>query len=208
MEHDIQIENGSIKVWDLPVRLFHWLQVFGFTLAYLTAEYHFKEWHVVLGYALCGLVGARIFWGFFGTQYARFNSFIFSVSETLAYLRSLRAGKPHHYFGHNPAGALMVFALLLLLLAIFLSGLVTLSVIDFEGPFLALANFVDDETSYTWRHIHEILSNVALVLIPLHILGVIAGCIQHKENLVRAMFTGKKQIPETAPNNMKPGSDD
>jgi cytochrome b len=102
-------------------------------------------------------------------------------------------GHPKHYFGHNPAGALMVFALLGLLASIFVTGLVTLSVIDFEGPLLFLANRVSDETSYAFRHLHEFLPIVGLVLVSLHILGVVVGSIQHNENLVRAMLTGKKK---------------
>jgi cytochrome b len=183
----------TVKVWDLPVRLFHWSLVLGFTSAYLTAEFHIGFLHTLIGYFLCGLVLARIVWGFAGNEYARFRSFIFSPAETIAYVRSLRSGKPIHYFGHNPAGALMVFALLGMLALIFLSGLTTLAVIDFEGPLLFLINYFDDNTSYAVRHLHGWLVDAALILIPLHLLGVVSGTIQHKENLVRAMITGKKQ---------------
>ena len=86
----------------------------------------------------------------------------------------------------------MVFALMGLLILIFMSGLLTLGTIDFEGPFLFLANQISDESSYAFRHLHEFLPIVGLVLVSLHILGVVAGSIQHKENLVRAMLTGKK----------------
>lgn len=183
----------TVKVWDLPVRLFHWSLVLGFVSAYLTAEFHIGFLHTLIGYFLCGLVLARIVWGFAGNQYARFSSFIFSPAETIAYVRSLRSGNPIHYFGHNPAGALMVFALLGTLALIFLSGLTTLAVIDFEGPLLFLINYFDDNTSYAVRHLHGWLVDAALILIPLHLLGVVSGAIQHKENLVRAMITGKKQ---------------
>jgi cytochrome b len=100
---------------------------------------------------------------------------------------------PRHYFGHNPAGALMVFALLGLLLMIFITGLITLAVIDYEGPLLFLTDYFSDEASYAVRHLHIWLIDFALVMIPLHLLGVAAGSIQHKENLVRAMITGKKK---------------
>ncbi|KAF0204111.1 MAG: Cytochrome b/b6 [Gallionellaceae bacterium] len=185
----------SVKVWDVPVRLFHWTLVLSFTAAYLTAEFHIGFLHTLIGYFLCVLVLARVFWGFAGNRYARFSSFIFSPQETIAYLRSLREGSPKHYLGHNPAGALMVFALLGLLALIFLSGLTTLAVIDFEGPLLFLIDYFDDDASYVARHLHGWLVDAALILIPLHLLGVAAGSIQHKENLVRAMFTGKKNVP-------------
>jgi len=184
----------QVKVWDVPVRLFHWSLVLGFVLAYLSAEIHILDVHVLIGYFLIGLLLFRVFWGFAGNQYARFKSFVFSPQETLSYVRSLRSGHPAHYYGHNPAGAVMVFGLLALLAAIFLSGLVTLAVIDFEGPLLFLANQVSDDTSYFFRHAHDFFVDVALLLIPLHLLGVVAGTIQHKENLVRAMVTGMKKV--------------
>lgn len=184
----------SVKVWDVPVRLFHWTLVLSFTAAYLTAEFHVGFLHTLIGYFLCVLVLARVFWGFKGNQYARFSSFIFSPQETIAYLRSLREGSPKHYLGHNPAGALMVFALLGLLALIFVSGLTTLAVIDFEGPLLFLIDYFDDNASYIVRHLHGWLVDAALILIPLHLLGVASGSIQHKENLVRAMITGKKNV--------------
>jgi cytochrome b len=185
--------NEIVKVWDVPTRLFHWTLVLSFASAYLTAEFHVGFLHTLIGYFLCVLLLARVVWGFAGNQYARFKSFIFSPQETLAYLRSLVKNNPRHYFGHNPAGALMVFGLLALLLLIFLTGLVTLAVIDFEGPLLFLADSFDDEASYAVRHLHGWLINIALVMIPLHLLGVLVGSIQHKENLVRAMVTGKKE---------------
>lgn len=183
----------SVKVWDLFIRFFHWTLVLGFATAFISGEVHAATIHVLVGYALCVLLAARVYWGFKGSEYARFRSFVFSIGETLAYVRSMFTGHPKHYFGHNPAGALMVFALLGLLALIFVSGLLTLSAIDFEGPLLFLANRVSDEASYAFRDIHEFLPIVGLVLVSLHILGVIAGSIQHKENLVRAMLTGKKQ---------------
>jgi len=185
---------AQVRVWDVPVRLFHWLLVTGFALAYLTAEVHLAVIHVWLGYALIALLLFRVVWGFVGTPYARFRSFIFSVPETLVYVRSLRGGRPLHYYGHNPAGALMVFALLAVLVAIFISGLLVQAAIDFDGPLLFLANAVSDDTAYFFRHAHDWLVNVALVLISLHLLGVLQGSIRHQENLVRAMVTGMKKV--------------
>jgi cytochrome b len=187
-------QTEQIKIWDLPVRLFHWTLVLGFALAYLTAEIHILDVHIVIGYGLIALLIFRLFWGFAGNQYARFKSFIFSPQETLSYMRSLRSAHPTHYYGHNPAGALMVFGLLALLAGIFASGLVTLAVIDYEGPLLFLANWVSDDTSYFFRHTHDFLVDAALLMIPLHLLGVVSGSMQHKENLARAMVTGMKKM--------------
>lgn len=194
-----QIEQ--IKIWDLPVRLFHWSLAVGFALAYLAAEFHILDAHVVIGYGLIALLLFRLFWGFAGNQYARFKSFVFSPQETLSYMRSLRSSHPTHYYGHNPAGALMVFGLLALLAGIFASGLVTLAVIDYEGPLLFLANRVSDDTSYFLRHTHDFLVDATLLMIPLHLLGVLSGSVQHKENLARSMVTGMKKV--VSPNSAK-----
>lgn len=190
-------EAVQVKVWDVPVRVFHWALVTGFVAAYLSAEMHKMVVHVWVGYALVTLLLFRVVWGFTGNRYARFKSFIFTPQETQAYVRAIRSGHARHYYGHNPAGALMVFALLALLLAIFGAGLVTLAVIDFEGPLLFLANDVSDETAYLFRDAHDWMVNIALLLIPLHLLGVVSGSLQHKENLVRAMVTGmKRKVPD------------
>lgn len=189
----MNISKASILIWDLPIRLFHWLLVLGFIFAYFTARFHLGFLHTFIGYSVCLLLLARLYIGFLGSQYARFNSFIFSPAETRAYLRSLIKGNPPHYFGHNPAGALMVFVLLCSLTLILLSGLTTLAVIDFDGPFYFLVNYLDDNASYAARHLHAWLINFVLFLILLHLIGVLIGSIQHKENLVKAMFTGKKQ---------------
>lgn len=189
----MSINAKNVKVWDAPLRLFHWILVLSFTLAYLTAEFHVGFIHVWIGYFLIALLVARVTWGFVGSQYSRFKSFIFTPAETLEYVKSMVQNNTKHYYGHNPAGALMVFALLALLTLIFLSGLVTLAVIDFEGPLLFLLDYFDDNMSYAAKELHGLLIDFALVLIPLHLLGVVAGSIQHKENLARAMVTGLKK---------------
>ncbi len=189
---DEKIEQ--VKVWDWPLRLFHWSLVLSFALAYLLAEVHIIDVHVLVGYLLIALLLFRLVWGFTGNQYARFKSFIFSRKETLTYVKAMRCGHPAHYYGHNPAGALMVFGMLAVLAAIFVSGLLILSAINYEGPLLFLANRMSDETSYFFRHAHNFFVDVALLLIPLHLLGVLSGSLQHKENLVRAMVNGMKKI--------------
>ena len=186
---------ATVKVWDRFLRFFHWTLVLCFATAFISGEARASAIHVLVGYVLCVLLVARVYWGFKGSEYARFRAFIYPISEALEYLRSMRKGNPKHYYGHNPAGALMVFTMFGLLAVIFISGLLTLGTIDFEGPLVFLANRVSDETSYVFRHLHEFLPPVALGLVVLHLLGVLVGSIQHKENLVRAMLTGKKSPP-------------
>ncbi len=183
-------EHNDTMVWDFPLRAFHWALAGGFFTAYWSAKYHHGEIHAATGYALCILLFARLLWGFLGSRYSRFASFIFPPRETVRYFKEMLQGRPRHYPGHNPAGALMVFAMLALLLLILFTGLATLSLIDFEGP---LPLHADDQTSYAIRHLHAFLINIALTLVALHLLGVITGSIQHGENLVRAMVTGRKE---------------
>lgn len=194
-------DAGMVRVWDLFIRIFHWATAAGFAAAFISGEIGADMIHVWTGYLLCLLLLARLYSGFRGSEYARFRSFFFSPAETAAYVRGMLSGQPGHYYGHNPAGALMVFTMLVLLLLIILSGLLTLAAIDYEGPLLFLANRVSDAASYVFRDIHHILPILALVLVVLHLIGVAAGSIQHRENLVRAMLTGKKkphtpQIPK------------
>ena len=188
-------DSATVKVWDRFLRFFHWTLVLCFATAFISGELHASTLHVMAGYLLCILLVARVYWGFKGGEYARFRAFMFPISEAIEYLRSMLKGSPKHYYGHNPAGALMVFTLLGMLVLILASGLLTLGTIDFEGPLVFLANRVSDGTSYAFRDLHEILPNIALALVALHLLGVLVGSIQHKENLVRAMLTGKKKSP-------------
>ncbi|MDO8988657.1 MAG: cytochrome b/b6 domain-containing protein [Sideroxyarcus sp.] len=195
--------NQTKLVWDRFLRFFHWTLVLGFATAFISGEVHASTIHALVGYMLCVLLVARVYWGFKGGEYARFRSFIFPVGEVLTYMRAMLKGNPGHYLGHNPAGALMVFTLLGVLVAIFVSGLLTQGTIDFEGPLVFLANRVSDDASYAFRHLHEFLTHAVLVLVGLHLLGVLVGSIQHKENLVRAMLTGKKLVPSQSATNRK-----
>ncbi len=186
-------DTATVKVWDLFVRIFHWTTVLGFATAFITGEAHVGTIHVLVGYVLCVLLAARVYWGFKGSEYARFRSFTFPIREALAYTRTIFQGHPKHFLGHNPAGAVMVFVLMGMLVLLFVSGLLTLGTIDYEGPLSFLANLVSDEAAYAFRHLHGFLPIVGLVLVVLHVLGVVVACIQHNENLVRAMLTGKKK---------------
>ena len=101
--------SSSTLVWDLPVRLFHWLLVACFAGAWLTSDSeHWRLAHVWFGYGMAGLVGLRLVWGLVGTQHARFASFVRGPRAALAYLRSLLGPRPQHYLGHNPAGGLAI----------------------------------------------------------------------------------------------------
>ena len=186
------LQKGEIKVWDLFIRFFHWTLVLSFVSAYLTSQSGMQNTHVYIGYLVGVLIAARLIWGKTGSSYARFSNFLYRPGVVFEYLDSIRKGHPVRYLGHNPAGGMMVLVLLLFLTFTTLSGLVVEAVIEFDGPLLGMFSGVSDEAAYAVRELHEWLVNGLLVLISLHILGVVLASRQHKENLVRAMITGRK----------------
>ena len=166
-----------ILVWDAPVRVFHWLMVLSFAGAYLSAES--ERWrllHVTLGYTMAGLVAFRIVWGVLGTRYARFSTFVRGPRAVARYVGAMLRGEPEHHTGHNPAGALAILALLGLTVAIAASGWTTYN--DLAGEWVAEA--------------HEVAANLMLLVVGVHIAGVVVASWLHRENLVRAMVTGRK----------------
>ena len=167
----------SVLVWDAPVRVFHWLMVLCFAGAYLTSESEtWRLLHVTLGYTMAGLVAFRIIWGFVGTRYARFSSFVRGPRVVAAYLRSLLTRKPEHHVGHNPAGAIAIVGMLALTAAIAATGWATYN--ELSGEWVA--------------ELHEVIANGMLLLIGLHIAAVVVSGWLHRENLARAMLTGRK----------------
>ncbi len=169
--------SQTIVVWDLPVRVFHWLMVLSFVGAYITSES--ERWrlvHVTLGYTLGGLLVFRLLWGFIGTRYARFASFVRGPQAVLRYLKSLLRGQPEHHTGHNPAGAVAIVLMMVLGLVQLATGWATYN--EIGGEWLA--------------ELHEGAANTMVVVIAVHLLGVVSASVQHQENLARAMVTGRK----------------
>jgi cytochrome b len=184
--------NDTIKVWDLPVRLFHWLLVAGFFAAYFTED-ELLAVHVWAGYGVSALLLFRLVWGFVGSPYARFENFLCSPAKSFAYLKAVLFAHPKRYLGHNPAGAAMIVLLLLGLLATVCSGLVVYAADQGLGPLASWIPKGEGAFENFWEEAHEFAANVTLLLIVLHIVGVYAESIMHKENLVKAMFHGYKR---------------
>lgn len=156
----------------------------------------------------------RIVWGFVGTRYARFSDFVYRPSTVLGYAKEMLIAKPKHYLGHNPLGGMMILALLVSLLAAGATGLALQGAEQGTGPFASLSSGAtvtmpgiiatavadddDDEgdegNEEIWEELHEFFANLTLLLVALHIAGVIIGSLVHRENLVRAMFTGRKRV--------------
>jgi cytochrome b len=127
------MEKTEVLVWDLPVRLFHWLLALSFAGAYLTGDSErLRDIHVMLGYTMAGLVAFRLAWGLLGTRYARFASFAYGPRQVLGYLRSLLNRSPQHYLGHNPAGSWAIYGLLALVL-VHIAGVAASSLLHGEN---------------------------------------------------------------------------
>ena len=196
----------SVKVWDPIVRIGHWSLVIAFFTAYLTEE-EFMTQHVWAGYVVAGVVAFRIVWGIIGSKHARFSDFIYKPSAVFGYLKNLIQRKPQHYLGHNPAGGAMVIALLIGLSGIAYSGMALLAVEKNDGPLVSwygspqlpatvgeakATHLVNEQDEEFWEELHETFVNFTLLLVALHISGVIFSSYVDKENLIKAMFTGRK----------------
>lgn len=166
-----------ILVWDVPVRVFHWLMVLSFAGAWITAES--ERWrllHVTLGYTMAGLVAFRLVWGLIGTKHARFADFVRGPRAVARYLGALLRGRPEHHVGHNPAGALAIVAMLALAAVLTFSGWATYNEVFGEA--------LED--------LHEGAANAMMAVVLVHVAGVAIASWMHRENLVGAMFTGYK----------------
>ncbi len=167
----------SVKVWDLFVRVFHWSLVVAFFGAYFIEGGDTA--HEVLGYIALGLVAARIVWGFTGTEYARFSQFIPSPHRLFTYVREAIRRREARVLGHNPAGAVMILTLICAVIATGVSGWI-----------LTTESYWGDEFI---EKLHELIANLTVVLVGLHVAGAIYESIRHRENLIIAMITGHKR---------------
>ena len=187
------IANDEVKVWDPLVRVFHWALVAAFLIAYLTEDEDWLTLHVWAGYTIIGLLVFRLIWGFIGPRHARFSDFVTSPGAALGFIKDSARFKAKRYLGHNPAGGWMIILLVVLLSLIALSGVMLYGADQHAGP---LAGMMAG-TSGMWEDVleeaHEVLVNMTMALIVIHVAGVVVESLMHKENLVRAMFTGRKR---------------
>jgi cytochrome b len=168
----------GVLVWDFPVRVFHWLLALNFAIAWFTAESEiWRLVHVVAGYTVAGLVAFRLVWGLIGTRHARFANFVRGPAAALDYLKNTLRGEHPSHAGHNPAGALAIVGLLALAALTVASGWAFYN--EFGGEWLG--------------ELHEVLANTMLGLVVLHLAAVLVTSILARENLVKAMWTGRKQ---------------
>lgn len=172
------MDMKKILVWDLPTRFNHWLMAGCFALAYATGDS--EAWrliHVAAGLVLAALVAFRLFWGFAGSRHARFAGFVRAPGAVFAYLGGLLRGEPGHWAGHNPAGGWMILALLAMGALASASGLALY--LEWGGE--------------AFEEVHEAAVNLMLAAVGVHLAGVVVASLLHRENLVRAMFTGLRR---------------
>lgn len=188
-----QQKNGkAVLVWDVPTRVFHWLLVTAFVMAWLSYEDNrYLDVHTFAGYTFLGLLIFRLIWGVFGTHYARFSQFGYGPREVFGYIKGLFGEDLRHYVGHNPVGAWAIFALITFGLVLTISGLFVLGGEERHGP---LAGVISFRQSVIFRETHEIAAWTLLLLVIVHFSGVITESLLHRENLVGAMFRGTKWV--------------
>ncbi len=189
--------EAYVKVWDAPVRLFHWVLVLLFAFMFVSGNLKgdWMEWHMRSGFAILALVLFRILWGFAGSTYARFSSFLAGPSAGIAFAGKLLARTPASSAGHNPLGGWMVLALLLALLFQVGTGLFANDDILIEGPLAPLVSKAVSNQLTSWHYWN---TNVLLALVAVHVVAVLYHAVFMKENLIGAMFTGLKRMPADA----------
>ena len=182
-------QTATVPVWDLFVRFFHWTLVLSFSVAYFTED-DLLLVHVWAGYIVGALIVVRVIWGFVGPVHARFSDFIYAPGTIMRYVRDLLAFRAERHLGHSPGGGAMVVALMLFVAATVTTGLVVYGGDQQAGP---LAGWFSRETGEAVEEAHEILANITLGLVLVHIAAVVLASFAHHENLVRAMITGRKR---------------
>jgi cytochrome b len=187
-----QTQLSRVPVWDAPIRLVHWLMVVLIAFSWWTAENGNLEWHRYSGYAVLGLLVFRLYWGFFGSETARFSTFVKGPRTVWSYVRG-PSGADAVTPGHNPLGAISVIVLLLLLIAQVTLGLFAVDVDGIEsGP---LSHLVSFDTGRACAEVHETLFNFLLAFIGLHIAAVLYYQLFRRQNLIAAMIHGKRDVP-------------
>lgn len=172
-----------IKVWSIPTRLMHWLLVSSFGVAFYTRNSEMmRDIHVDAGYIAAAVIAVRLLLGFLMRDFSAFRRFPPNPGAGIAYLATLIRGKAKRYIGHNPAGAMAIYGMLLLGTVTVISGYMAFNAIP-------LFSWLDEEQMKT---VHNVAADGWTMVICGHLLGVLAGSLMHRENLPLAMITGNK----------------
>jgi len=172
--------TGTVAVWDFPLRVWHWALA-GFVLIACVTPNTFDRLHRLAGYAVIGLLAFRLIWGLIGSRHSLFARISLKLRAAPQYIVGMLRGETGRYLGLNPAGAAMLVVMLALLLVSTVSGVMQVSVRFFGVGWI--------------EQTHSLSSNAIIALIAVHVLGTLWMSMLQRENLVRAMFTGRKRVP-------------
>jgi len=189
-------DTTTTSVWDLPVRLFHWLLVGLLGFSWWSGERHDMEWHRLSGYAILALLVFRIYWGFAGGRTARFTEFVRGPRAAFTYLRTLGKRPYQATDGHNPVGGWSVVLMLIALAVMVTAGLFSVDVDGLEsGP---LADYVSFDAGRAAAGVHHLVFNALLALVALHVLAVLFYLVGLRHNLVAPMIHGRRKASANA----------
>jgi cytochrome b len=192
-------ESKRVRVWDVPVRLFHWTLVVLLVTSYFSgrAAGDWMKLHFWSGYAILTLLLFRIAWGFVGSTTARFAHFVTGPRAWFGYLKDFATGRRTYDVGHNPVGGIMVVVLIFAVLAQAVAGLFSADTDmgTVNGP---LANVIADKWVDRLTAFHKYWVNVLICLAALHILAAVAYLVLKRQNLIGSMFTGHKPLGHVA----------
>jgi cytochrome b len=190
-------ERRPVLVWDLPTRVFHWLAVVLVAAAYLTWRLNWMDWHAWVGDALLALLVFRLLWGLFGSETARFSSFVAPPRTAVQHLAHILRRDRDLQAGHNPAGGWMVMFLLALLLGQTLTGLYVSNDVANEGPLTELS---PARIANMMTALHDVLLwNALLAAVALHVLAILVYSLAKRHDLLLPMITGRKMLPDSVP---------
>ena len=185
-----------MPIWDLPIRLFHWILVVLLVTSWLTERLNYMRLHVICGLTILTLLLFRVVWGFVGSDTARFSRFLKNPIEALRHLMQLTRREPDTEVGHNAAGGWMVIGLLALLFIQVGTGLCANDDVLTEGP---LARMTGKEWSDWLTHIHGLNFRLIEIAVVLHVFAIITYRVLKGHNLLLPMLTGKKRLPGATP---------
>ncbi|BDW89735.1 cytochrome b/b6 domain-containing protein [Thalassospira tepidiphila] len=189
-------DEKKVKLWDFPVRLFHWALVVAIVTAWWSNRQVMIDIHAIAGYSVLALVIFRIIWGFVGSSNARFADFLTGPRHVIGYLGKLPKGSTSEltYTGHNPAGGWMVLVMILLVGVQAVSGLFASedTFLFFDGPLVA---YVSSDFASTMNWIHHTNINLIYAAVGLHVFAALFYLVVKRENLIRAIVIGTRCVP-------------
>jgi len=180
--------------WGLPTRIFHTSLVLFVFIAWISADDDYLQLHSAFGYAIGVLIIFRLIWGLIGPKYSNFRDFNFSIKKAIDFSKNVLSQSSEKHVGHNPAAALVLFSLLIIIFIVVITGVLTLGAQDAKGVFSSLHDtfFKDLEL---FEELHEIFANIMLAFIAMHLAGLLTDWVLHKKDeTLKSILTGYKRI--------------